>query len=37
MAYRRRKSNQGLIFHSDRDVQYATKAYRERLETYDIR
>ena len=37
MAYRRRKPPKGLIFHSDRGVQYAAKAYRERLETYGIR
>lgn len=37
MAYRRRKPPKGLIFHSDRGVQYAAKAYRERLETYHIR
>lgn len=37
MAYRRRKPPKGLIFHSDRGVQYASKAYRERLESYGIR
>ena len=37
MAYRRRKPAQGLIFHSDRGVQYAAQAYRERLEAYGIR
>ncbi len=37
MAYRRRKPGEGLIFHSDRGVQYASKAYRERLEAYGIR
>ncbi len=37
MAYRRRKPQKGLIFHSDRGVQYAAKAYRERLEAYGIR
>ena len=37
MAYRRRKPAKGLIFHSDRGVQYAAWAYRERLETYGIR
>ena len=31
MAYRRRKPARGLIFHSDRGVQYAARAYRERL------
>ncbi len=37
MAYRRRRPLKGLIFHSDRGVQYAAKAYRERLEKYGIR
>lgn len=37
MAYRRRKPPKGLIFHSDRGVQYAAKAYRERLDAYGIR
>ena len=37
MAYRRRRPPKGLIFHSDRGVQYAARAYRERLETYGIR
>ena len=37
MAYRRRKPPKGLIFHSDRGVQYAARAYRDRLETYGIR
>ncbi len=37
MAYGRRRPEKGLIFHSDRDVQYAARAYRERLETYGIR
>ena len=37
MAYRRRKPSAGLIFHSDRGVQYAARAYRERLEAYGIR
>ncbi len=37
IAYCRRKPPKGLIFHSDRGVQYTAKAYRERLETYDIR
>lgn len=27
MAYRRRRPNQGIIFHGDRGVQYAAKAY----------
>lgn len=33
----RRKPSAGLIFHSDRGVQYAARAYRERLEAYGIR
>lgn len=37
MAVRRQKPDKGLIFHSDRGVQYAARAYRERLETYGIR
>lgn len=37
MACRRRKPPRGLIFHSDRGVQYAAHAYRERLELYGIR
>ena len=37
MAYRRRKPAKGLIFHSDRGVQYAARGYRERLEAYGIR
>lgn len=37
MAYRRRRPAMGLIFHSDRGVQYAARAYRERLEAYGIR
>ena len=37
MAYRRRRPPKGLIFHSDRGVQYAAKAYRERLDAYGIR
>ena len=36
MAYRRRKPARGLIFHSDRGVQYAARAYRERLEVWDV-
>ncbi len=36
MAYRRRRPGKGLIFHSDRGVQYAAKAYRKRLEAYGI-
>lgn len=37
MAVRRRHPEPGLIFHSDRGVQYAAGAYRERLEAYGIR
>ena len=37
MAYRRRKPAEGLIFHSDRGVQYAAAAYREKLAAYGIR
>ncbi len=37
MAYRRRRPDKGLIFHSNQGVQYAAKVYRERLETYGIR
>ena len=36
-TYRRRKPAKGLIFRSDRGVQYASKAYRERLDAYGIR
>ncbi len=37
MAYHRRKPSKGIIFHSDRGVQYAARAYQERLEAYSIR
>ena len=37
MVYRRRKPARSLIFHSDRGVQYAARAYRERLESCGIR
>jgi transposase InsO family protein len=37
MAVRRQKPKPGLIFHSDRGVQYASCAYRAALERYDIR
>lgn len=37
MAYHRRRPAKGLIFHSDRGVQYAARAYRERLEACGIR
>jgi putative transposase len=37
IAYRGRKPPNGLIFHSDRGVQYASRACRERLVAYGIR
>ncbi len=37
MAYRHRNPSKGLIFRIDRGVQYAAKAYLERLEEYGIR
>ena len=37
MACRRRRPPKGLIFHSDRGVQYAARAYCERLDAYGIR
>lgn len=37
MAVRRRKPLPGLIFHSDRGVQYAAAAYRQRLADLGIR
>nr|WP_300169376.1 IS3 family transposase [uncultured Flavonifractor sp.] len=37
MAVRRYKPSKGLIFHSDRGVQYAAVAFRERLESHGIR
>ena len=37
MAVRRRKPLPGLIFHSDRGVQYAAFAYRQRLASLGIR
>ncbi len=36
-AKRRHRPQAGLIFHSDRGVQYAATAYRERLKTYGMR
>ena len=36
MAISRRKPGNGLIFHSDRGVQYASTNYRERLRDYHI-
>lgn len=37
MAVRRQKPVKGLIFHSDRGVQYASAAYRKALEGYGFR
>lgn len=37
MAVRRQKPEPGLIFHSDRGVQYASAAYRAALEGYGFR
>jgi len=37
MAYCHRRPRKGIIFHSGRGVQYAARAYRERLESYGIR
>lgn len=37
MAVRREKPDKGLIFHSDRGVQYAATAHRQRLESLGIR
>jgi transposase InsO family protein len=37
MAVRRQKPKAGLIFHSDRGVQYASAAYRKSLETYKFK
>ena len=37
MAYRCRRPPKGLIFHSDRGVQYAARAYRDRLDAYGFR
>ena len=36
MAVRRQKPKPGLIFHSDRGVQYASFAYRQALERYEM-
>ena len=36
MAVRRQKPNSGLIFHSDRGIQYASYAYRQALEHYGM-
>lgn len=37
MAVRREQPGKGLIFHSDRGVQYASTAYRERLQALQFR
>ena len=37
MAVRRQRPHEGLIFHSDRGVQYASKAFREALNHYKFR
>jgi len=36
MAYRRQKPGHGLIFHSDRGVQYAADAYRKQLRCFHM-
>ena len=36
MAYHRQKPTKGLIFHSDRGVQYAADAYRQQLKCFRI-
>lgn len=36
MAYRREKPGKGLIFHSDRGVQYASRAYRQQLDIFHM-
>ena len=37
MAYWQRKPQAGVIFHSDRGVQYASDAFRNQLQSYDMR
>ena len=37
MAVHRCKAIKGLIFYSGRKVQYATVAFRARLESYEVR
>jgi transposase InsO family protein len=37
MAVRRQKPKQGLIFHSDRGIQYASSAFRKALDSYGFR
>jgi transposase InsO family protein len=37
MAVRRQKPGEGLVFHSDRGVQYASRAFRAALEGYKFR
>jgi transposase InsO family protein len=36
MAYQKRKPKKGLMFHSDQGVQYASHAFRTRLEQYGM-
>ena len=36
MAVTHRKPNPGLIFHSDRGIQYASESFREKLKTYTM-
>lgn len=36
MAYQRRKPEKGLMFHSDRGVQYASNAFKKKLKTYGM-
>jgi transposase InsO family protein len=36
MAFMHRNPGAGLIFHSDRGIQYASQAFRERLRTYKM-
>ena len=37
MAVRRQKPKSGLVFHSDRGIQYASNAYRVALERYGMK
>ena len=36
MAIRNRNVQKGLIFHSDRDIQYANKKFVNTIESYDV-
>jgi len=36
MAFMHREPAEGLIFHSDRGIQYASKAFRKKLESYKM-